>query len=426
MRLFFFLFMILSSALYAQVDFQLLGNDREGSSFYSRSFESRGVKKLLKSSSKDNLLDIFNSVLKLQDQKKLCSFSLNQDLLKGLRSQSLKLDLKSFIYILRQENKIDDVVVKILLDSFSIQSTQVFEKNEEELIFISENEKNKSLLQLISAFDSRFRKGSCFDEAYRNYYQELLKVDKKLEPLMLESLNYFAFKKNRITESTFLLLEQARINNLEMTSLTLSSYVQRVKTLRAQYPLRDQTEKSDFVTKKQKKMDVSYRQKLFENYSEIQIILMGNVIKKLRSRLEYDAVEISGYRDGVLQERIPLEPMERFRFAIKALRKEMSMLATNSFFNGRAPDYLDLMVASYEIGIIPSSELDTVASLEEMWNPHKTLWDKAGIWVKAFASVATIVIPPPYGFIPALVIVVIEASAKKSKDPNTNDPTSMF
>jgi hypothetical protein len=46
--------------------------------------------------------------------------------------------------------------------------------------------------------------------------------------------------------------------------------------------------------------------------------------------------------------------------------------------------------------------------------------------VKAFASVATIAIPPPYGFIPALVVVIIEATANKSKDPNTNDPTSMF
>jgi hypothetical protein len=196
--------------------------------------------------------------------------------------------------------------------------------------------------------------------------------------------------------------------------------------LRTQYPLRDIKERSDFTSVEVKKMKSSRRQKLFENYSDLQIIMMGNVIKRLRSRLEYDAVEISGYKEGVLQETIPLDPMERFRFAIKALRKEMSLLSLNTFFNGRSPDYMDLMVASYEIGIIPASELDTVASLEEIWNPKKTFWDKAGIWIKTFASVATIVIPPPYGFIPALVIVVIEATVGKKKDPNANDPSVLF
>jgi hypothetical protein len=153
---------------------------------------------------------------------------------------------------------------------------------------------------------------------------------------------------------------------------------------------------------------------------------MANVIKKLRARLEYDAVAISGYRNGEIQETILLEPMERFRFAIKALRKEMSLLSLNTFFNGRSPDYIDLMVASYEIGIIPASELETVASLEEIWNPKKTFWDKAGIWIRTFSSVATIVIPPPYGFIPALVLVVIEGTVVKKKNQNSDDPTSMF
>jgi hypothetical protein len=87
---------------------------------------------------------------------------------------------------------------------------------------------------------------------------------------------------------------------------------------------------------------------------------------------------------------------------------------------------MDLMIASYEIGVIPASEMEVVVSLEEMWNPKKTFWDKAGVWIKVFSSVATIVIPPPYGFIPALVILVIEATVGKKKQPNTNDPSVLF
>ena len=328
--------------------------------------------------------------------------------------------------MVRQENEIDDVVAKILLKAYKVKTTGLFNKDENDRISPDNDEKTQSALELIASFDKRFATKACFDEAYRNYYSELLKLDKKFQSYQLEALNYKAFLENRISEQQYLSLEQARINEMEKTTLSLASYQQKIRTLRIQYPLRDVTEKSDFTSIKVKKMDSSRRQKLFENYTDMQIILMGNVIKKLRARLEYDAVEISGYKEGVLQETIPLEPMERFRFAIKALRKEMTLLSLNTFFNGRSPDYMDLMVASYEIGIIPATELDTVASLEEIWNPKKTFWDKAGVWIKVFSSVATIVIPPPYGFIPALVLVVIEATVGKKRDPNTNDPSVLF
>ena len=118
--------------------------------------------------------------------------------------------------------------------------------------------------------------------------------------------------------------------------------------------------------------------------------------------------------------------MERFRYAIKAYRKEVARLTLNTYFNGRAPEHLDVIVAAYELGIIPESEVRELAGLKDIWDPKKTFWEKAGIWVKTFGSVATIVIPPPYGFIPALIIVAIEATTKKSSDATADDITSLF
>ena len=399
-----------------------LKNVREGKSLYSKQFEKHSFRKLTAKISEAEIIKIYRETLNKQKSNDLCSFSLNRDLKKAFQPRSLE----NVLYVLRKNNEIDDVVVKILLAANEIKTTDVILDEESESPSFYDDEKSSSLLKIISTFETRFSSKSCFDEAYKNYYGELIRINKRLESRELEALHLIALQENKISENTFVSLEQARLNQLELSTLSLSSYLQKVKTLRIQYPLRDENEKSDFVSAKVKKMHASRRQMLFENYSDIQIILMANVIKQLRSRLEYDAVEILGYKDGVLQETIPLGPMERFRFAIKALRKEMSLLSLNTFFNGRAPDYMDLMVASYEIGIIPASELETVASLEEIWNPKKTFWDKAGIWVRTFSSVATIAIPPPYGFIPALVLVVIEATVSKKKDPNTNDPTSMF
>lgn len=418
------LFMLSFSALAAD-DVQSFKNQREGRSFYSKNSHERAVRKVEKKISKEEIQKIYQDIFNKQESK-LCAYDINAEIKKELNARSLKVDMEGVILALRETNEIDDVAARVLLRADEVKNAYLYEKNEEDMFFPEQDEKTKDQLNLIASFEKRFAKGTCFDEAYRSYYTELLKIDKKTKSHQLEVLNYMAVKSGQITEATYIALEQARVEELEQGGLTLAAYQQKLKTLRTQYPLRDVKEKSDFVGTKVQKMKMSRRQKLYESYSDFQIIMMGNVIKKLRSRLEYDAVEIQGFKKGELQETIPLEPMERFRFAIRALRKEMVMLSTNSYFNGRSPDYIDLMVASYEIGIIPASELEAVASLEEIWNPKKTFWDKAGIWIKTFASVATIVIPPPYGFIPALVIVVIEATQKKKKDPNTIDPSSMF
>lgn len=407
----------------AQEEVVSFKNVREGKSYYDSNAKERAVKKVMKEITRDEVVSIYNE--SLAKNKNLCSYDINADINKTLNTRGLDVDLKGFIYVLRDAQEIDDVVAKVMLTAHEVKTTILPELDPERLPYLSENEKSKSQLDLVASFEKRFGK-SCFDEGYRSLYSELLKIDKKLKDYDLQALNFVALKQNRISQKTYLALEQARLNELEKSSLTLAGYHKKVRTLRLQYPLRDSTERSDFTSTEVKKLKSSRRQKLFEQYSDLQIIMMGNVIKKLRARLEYDLVEINGYHNGVLQETIPLDPMERFRFAIKILRKEMSLISLNSYFNGRSPDYLDLMTASYEIGIIPAQELEAVASLEEIWNPKKTFWDKASVWIKLFSSVATIVIPPPYGFIPALVIVVIEATVGKKDDPNQNDPSVLF
>jgi len=152
---------------------------------------------------------------------------------------------------------------------------------------------------------------------------------------------------------------------------------------------------------------------------------MGDVIKKLRTRLESPKVEILVYDRQNAIETIPLDPMERFRLAIKLLRKETTLLSTNTYFAGRVPDYMDLILSSYELGIIPASELEELSSIEEIWNPKRTFWQKADVWIRSLSSVATISLPPPFGFLPAMALVVIEMTAGKNSN-NTNDPTVLF
>lgn len=402
-------------------------NDREGVSYYSSNANKKALTKALREVDQTQIVGAFDEVLRSSEKNKLCSFDFNRSLLAKLKEINPKFtEYNGAIYHLRTENEIDDSIVKILTEAHNVLTTDPRLPKDPEKLFLPKKEKVLELLPIIASFEKKYLKIACFDEAYRNMYSDLMKADQGLKSSHLEALLVKAYESKVINLDTYLNLEKARLNELEMSGLTLKAYYQKVSNLRVQYPLRDSTEQSNFVTQKVDKMKVSRRQRLLESYSDLQIILMGNVIKKLRARLDSPKVEILIYDREQGIETLTLEPMERFRLAIKLLRKEMSLLALNTYFNGRTPDYMDLMTAAYEVGIIPASELDELAGLQDIWNPKKTFWEKARVWVTTFSSVATIVIPPPYGFIPALAIVVIEATAGKKSDPNAEDPTSLF
>jgi hypothetical protein len=396
-------------------------NDREGRSVFSSPQSSRSIKKALKTISSEEIVSSWETSLEGLKERQLCSFDLTTKFNKQLQKIRPEfIELKGAILHLREVNEIDDVTTKILFKAIDTNATFVtfLSQQEQSSDLPRDRKKLQEMRELIAKFQSLYLKRGCYDEAYRLLVSDLTKI-MLLRDSQLESLYRDSFEAGGIDLPTYQLLERARLNKLNEIQLDLKSYHTKLRILRTQYPLRDSSEKSDFTTVKVDKTN-SRRQKLLENYNELQIIMMGNVVKKLRKRLESDRIEILVFAKDELQETIQLEPMERFSFAVKILRKEMLQLSQNTYFAGRMPSYIDLMTASYETGIIPAVELDEIAGLEEIWNPHKTLWEKASIWVKIFAPVATLMIPPPYGFVPALAIVAIEATVGKKEQKSDN------
>jgi hypothetical protein len=401
-----------------------LKNDREGESFYQSRSVKKAINRALKSVSAKEILDSFKEVISSTSENKLCAFDLNSKLSQKIKAIDSKFDdFDGVLYYLRSQNELDDISLKILLRSLAVEVTDLNLPKDEQDLWLPRDANNVSqMLKVIEETKSKLRE-SCLDEVYRTMYGEILKIDKSIKSYHFEALFVEAYEKKLINFKTYESLEKARINELEKFNLDLKAYYKKIKSLRTNSPLRDPNEYSDFTTSKFDKKS-SRRQHLLEQYSDLQILLMSGVIKKLRTRLESPKVEILVYENESVGEVITLEPMERFRFAIKVLRKEMKMLSINTYFNGVAPDYLDLMTAAYETGVIPAVEMQEIASLEDIWNPKKTFWEKARFWVQTFGTVATLVIPPPYGFIPALALVVIEATTNKKN--NNSDDTGIF
>lgn len=420
MRLPLFGLLLLSLPVLAQETISFK-NDREGKSYFENPSK---VARALRDFRGEELLEIYKNSLKGVEASKVCAYDINKNMEEALLKKSRRFDAyEGVLHYLRSQDQLDDVALKILLDARKVMTTTIEPKNEQE-ISKPDRAKIAEMVKSVGTFREKFLKNACLDDAYRNLVAEIRKTgeasDAQLEGLFVE-----AFKKKAINSQTWLLLERARTNEIGNSALTLRSYHQKVKSLRLHKPLRDATERSDFVTDKVSKMKVSRRIKLMENYTDLQIMLMADVVKRLRTRLEAKKVtiQIEGENEDI--EIITLEPMERFRLAIKLLRKEMALLSLNTYFNGRSPDYMDLITAAYETSLIPAVELKELGGLQEIWNPTKTFWEKASVWIRTFSSVATVAIPAPYGFIPSLVLVVIEATVGKGSD-NQPDETVLF
>lgn len=283
MRILIFAFAIMSLPLFAQesVSFR---NDREGESYYSGAAFRRAVIDVRKDFEAQEILDAYRSALK--SSPKLCVYDINQK----IRSDLLRLNprFRNFagvVYFLREQNEIDDVVARILLRADGVVTTPVSVEDDKKLGSPGASKDLKANADLIAGFEKRLQ-SACFDQAYQALFADLRKTDKNFSSRNLEALLRLSKNRKLISEAQFVRLEQGRENELENGGLTLKDYAQKLKVLRAQFPLRDRLERSNFIATKADKVKLSYRQRLFENYTEVQIALMADMMRQLRRRAD--------------------------------------------------------------------------------------------------------------------------------------------
>lgn len=389
-------------------------NDREGKSALVTKSQQRLIERANISPAvlERDLLEVIGGI-----KGEACAFTINSQLGAKLANHpGLNGNFDTLLRAIRHQGLIDDVVLQSLLRAYDVQK-DLDRGARTDVVEVTDPDAETKALRDYALKRSR---GKCTHENFRELLAAMRQVNENYTTRMLERKITQAVRVKSISESVSSELKELIKDDADRWEISLSDYVNKRQFLRNQFEING-TERSEFVTKKVTKSNISYRQRLYATYTPMQITLMGNVIKKLKMRLESPKIEILVYDDGdEVEEVITLDPMERFRFAIRILRKEMQLLGTNSYFAGRAPSYTDLMAAAYESGVVTAMELDQVALLEEIWNPKKTFWDKAQIWVRMFGSVLSVVVPPPYGFLPALAITAIEMVNREQPNDDTD------
>lgn len=411
-RIIFLVFLIFTKLCLANpFENQPLSNERESGSFYIKKSESKQLEAFYQENPREELKLQYEDIVKIPDG--LCSFRIYEKLM-AIDPTKIKFHLLA----LRDLNFVDDIIFDYVqrVGKLSNGWTTVNTRGVNKLSRIPSIEK------VVYNFFKRRKRGSCESTNFKKLVSELRSKVSNYEEKHLKYLIALAKKKKWVSKEGYDTLEKLREGKVHQWNLNIKDYLDKKKSLRTQYPLK-RIEFSEFVTKKVEKRDISLRQQLYQKYSYLQIILMGDIIKKLRRRMDATKIDIRIFSENdpedLPTEIIELEPMERFRFVLKLLRKEMAELRISSLFANSRPNYIDIITAGFEMGIIPAEEVDEVATLEEIWNPKQSFWDKTLYWIKTFAPVATVVIPQPYGFLGVIALIALESSTTKK---NNNAP----
>nr|BDT28970.1 hypothetical protein BHI3_24360 [Bacteriovorax sp. HI3] len=379
-------------------------NLREGNSHLITSHKEDDVVRLYKDT------HAIESLRKIINDKTInrCATKVVSEIQKEL-SLSSEDETELAILGLRLDDSIDDIAAGILIKAADSNFlSHPIAKND-----LTTEEETKALDIYKTKITDLQNKTLCSEDTYRTLVGKLNEASYKFIK-NLKHLNKLALDKKIIKENDFKTLERMRAKKVHEWPITLSSYRNALDTVAKNFPTRKK-ESAKLVTDAGRfKNKTSLRQGLYEKFNATQIILLANVVKSLKKRLE--AKDITIHINYVDQEPeiINLSPMEKFRFILKLLRKELALINNSTMINGRQATFLDIITAAYEVGYISADEIDQFAALEEIWNPKKTTKEKVMVWVKLFGGVASVLLPPPFGFLSVMAIMLIDQQVSEA------------
>ncbi|MGZ3809699.1 MAG: hypothetical protein ACXVCE_16575, partial [Bacteriovorax sp.] len=262
-------------------------------------------------------------------------------------------DVERAILGLRLDDSIDDVSANILMkaNNISLAIATPIAKDD-----MNEEEENKALEIYKTKVTALQNKNLCLEDSYRELVGALSSEAPKYYR-SLKHINKIALDNDLISESLFKRLEVLRASKVHEWPLTLSGYAENLENINKRFVERKK-ESASLVTSVKFRQKKSLRQSLYERFDSTQIILLANIVKGLKTRLESKDVTINiDYVDRPT-EIINLSPMEKFRFILKLLRKELSDINNSTLLGGKTASYMDLIAASYEVGYINANEIE--------------------------------------------------------------------
>lgn len=180
---------------------------------------------------------------------------------------------------------------------------------------------------------------------------------------------------------------------------------------------------------------------LYRKYSETQIIMLAQVLQKSARRMgvdpdviaktpyinqEFIKINENGEQETYV-ERIEIDPQSQYNLARRLMRRDILELQTDDIFKKTKITYEDMVMAALETGYISLDDIAFVVQYDDLWNPHKTQFEKVSGFVFKFVGYATFFLPPPWNVFTSLAIGVVGGVIdKRNQSGAQNDNPATF
>jgi hypothetical protein len=393
---------------------------------------NQGNREILKSRSKEVLRRSVSEIIK---RPMVCDLGFSDLFISQAIGEGLidgAYEVKNLVYFMRIENIIDDLFAENIITSYNL--SRKINRNDNLIIthlppiHVAIREfKDLNLEKIYQEFAVYpDETNTCSLGAFFRVISNV-KAKNKIElNLKIKKLNYLAYQKSIISNESYKRLETLRKNNVWNWPVYLNKYFEIAKNakdlLSISGPVDDPAPFSTAYANRKAKL--TQRERLYKNYNSTQIIILTEIIQKTAKRMEagYAAINIHYNTPDEEIETYVLSPMEKYRMALKMLRKDMGEVMRGDNFSGISIEYEDLIAAAYETGYLKAEELELVLKFEEFWNPKSPKWKVYANFAFSLAGSASFFLPPPWNIVGAIGLVVTQSQIIRSnKKANVDD-----
>ncbi len=407
---------LFTNLIFASVD-PIVGNDRELGSYFDTNKRLELNSDIEAKFSKEYLITEYSKVLSIIKRtvrgkevnfQNACEFELVNSVVSLSETSLNSYNEKELLFSMRSLNLIDDIVLEKLINVAKVDLT-----SKVRLKTTLNTSQKENVLAHAREIKKKKQKG-CLIAEWKEFRTGIQKdLGQKFERLEIAAF-YEIAQAGLISTRQFLIFSALAKDSKKFLGPDLTSYLKKKALVRKLFPLKVEQDFSEFITNKgNKKQKNSLRMGLYQRFEYHEMAIMSDLVNRFRKLLKSKRIEITAYdQDDVVVDKRELDPMERFRYAIKVWRVEKSLLEAGPL-KGKFVSHKELIMAAFELGQIAAQEVDAISELEEIWNPQRKWHEKAWDWVKNFSSLLYIVTPPPYGFLPALGIMAIDSVLTK-------------
>ena len=410
-KVFLIIFIIYSSSIESR---SIFINQREGKSIHLNFWKSYWLNK------KDipQLEDYFDD---FSPHEQLCEENYKLKLQKF--SEIKDKDYKYAYLKLRKRNKIDDIVLREITKFLKAPTEISIKPNYKKLKSVDNSNNEIDIEQALKQFQNYKKKRKCLRESFDQLFLALTKGVRDKKRKSFKKLIKDLQKNKVISKNTKKkLMKLSKVSNYKK-NFSLKKYKQKLDFVNRNTSVETRTNKiyqghSDFVSKKDKRLNQVPRSRLYDEYNQFQIIMLSSVMEKFLMRLEQTStlgINLINEEGEDFETIIIDSPIEIYRFLVKYLRYEITLLKENHLFQNTNISYTDIITASFEMYKVPTESLNELSKIEDFWNPRISQKDKAIMWGKMFTQFGIIFIPPPYNYLATLSIMVIESFVDGSR-----------